>query len=165
MDSETAKLRRDSDMLRQSTYQDSEEAERARRNEENSISKHYEVPNISSILHQYTHAEQEKIKYSFRVGNFHSLRDLPNNLLAGHVSVLQNSKIADNLYGHKEERSYIELQKGGGFFSKFSWMEDPYELFIEQQKKDRVESLAKRNQVGHDHDFITNPKCEERFPH
>ena len=49
--SETAKQNREQDNLRQSTYGDSEEAERARRKEENSISKHYEVPNISSILH------------------------------------------------------------------------------------------------------------------
>jgi hypothetical protein len=34
---------------------------------------------------------------------------------------MSSAKINENLYGQQEERSYIELQKGGGFFSKFDW--------------------------------------------
>ena len=74
---------------------------------------------MSSILYEFTNKEKDKIDRCFRVGNFHSLRDLPKHLLPGNVSYMNTHKINENLYGQPEERSYIELQKGGGFFSKF----------------------------------------------
>ena len=50
------------------------------------ISNHYEVPNLSSMLYEYTNTEMDRIRYSFRVGNFYSLRDLPRHLLPGNVT-------------------------------------------------------------------------------
>lgn len=41
---------------------------------------HYEVPILSSMLYDYTNKEQERIKKSFRTGNFIGLRDLPSNV-------------------------------------------------------------------------------------
>ena len=49
---------------------------------------HYEVPNMSSMLYDFTNKEQERIAQGFRIGNFVSLRDLPKELIAGNV--LQN---------------------------------------------------------------------------
>jgi hypothetical protein len=85
------------------------------------ISNHYEVPNMSSMLYEFTNKEQDRVHQSFRVGNYVSLRDIPNNIMAGNVSGFQNSKIEDNLYSVMERKSYIELTGNGGYFSKFEW--------------------------------------------
>jgi hypothetical protein len=51
---------------------------------------------------------------------------------------MSSAKINENLYGPIEERSYIELQKGGGYFSKFEWKPDPYSLFIEKESSEKL---------------------------
>ena len=98
-----------------------DEDARDAKKESQMYSKHYEVPNLSSVLYTYTHAEENKINQAFRIGNYTSIRDLPNQLLAGNVNLMSKSKQEQNLYRNQEERSYIELQKNGGYFSKFAW--------------------------------------------
>ena len=56
------------------------------------ISNHYEVPNMSSMLYEFTNKEQDRIHQSFRIGNYVSLRDIPDSLLPGNVSTMQTSK-------------------------------------------------------------------------
>ena len=56
------------------------------------ISNHYEVPNMSSMLYEFTNKEQERIHQSFRIGNYVSIRDIPASLLPGNVSTMQTSK-------------------------------------------------------------------------
>lgn len=85
------------------------------------ISNHYEVPNMASMLYEFTNREQDRIHQSFRTGNYISLRDIPNAIIPGNVSTMQSSKIEENLYSIIERRSYVELQNNGGYFSKFSW--------------------------------------------
>ena len=51
-----------------------------------SMQYHYEVPNLSSMLYEFTNRERDRIFQSFRVGNYHSLRDLPRHLMPGNVS-------------------------------------------------------------------------------
>jgi len=46
---------------------------------------HYEVPNLCSMLYEYTNKEAERIHQGFRVGNFVSLRDLPTDFTYGNV--------------------------------------------------------------------------------
>ena len=77
---------------------------------------HYEVPNLSSMLYEYTHKEKDRVSEAFRTGNYHSLRDLPRHLLPGNVSTWSRSKIESNLFNPAEERRYVELQNGGGYF-------------------------------------------------
>jgi hypothetical protein len=43
------------------------------------------------------------------------------------------------LYQPIQEKSYIELTNGGGFFSKFEYIEDPFSNFLEQKRADRLE--------------------------
>lgn len=64
-----------------------------------STSPHYEVPNLSSMLYEYTNKEQDRVIKTFRVGNFYSLRDLPNEMIAGNVLNAQKEKIERNLNG------------------------------------------------------------------
>ena len=94
------------------------------------------------MLYEFTNKEKDRVHWSFRVGNFNSLRDLPRHLLPGNVSEWNRSKIESNLYSQVEERSYIELSNGGGFFQKFKYQDDPFELYLEQQSKDRQASDA-----------------------
>lgn len=54
-------------------------------NYQSKISNHYEVPNMASMLYDFTNKEQERVHQSFRIGNFVSLRDLPDSLLPGNV--------------------------------------------------------------------------------
>ena len=102
---------------------------------------HYEVPNLSSMLYEYTNREKDRINQSFQTGNYHSLRDLPRHLLPGNVSQWNKSKVESNLYSQVEQRNYVELQHGGGYFSKFEYIDDPFELFLEQQSRDRIKSV------------------------
>ena len=67
-------------------------------NNTGSIQYHYQVPNLSSMLYEFTNKEQDRINQSFRTGNHNSLRDLPRHLLPGNVSQWRQSKIESNLY-------------------------------------------------------------------
>jgi len=42
--------------------------------------KHYEVPNLASMLYEYTNREHDFVMQAFRPTNYHSLRALPNDL-------------------------------------------------------------------------------------
>ena len=42
--------------------------------------KHYEVPILDSMLYEYTNKEYDVVKNAFRIGNYNSIRELPNDL-------------------------------------------------------------------------------------
>ena len=92
---------------------------------------HYEVPNLASMLYEYTGKEAERISQGFRIGNFVSIRDLPHDFHYGHVLNAQKDKIEQNIATKPEAKTYVELVNGGGYFSKFDWKPDPYGLFLE----------------------------------
>ena len=62
------------------------------------VQHHYQVPNLSSMLYEFTLKERDRVNQAFRTGNYHSLRDLPRHLLPGNVSQWNKSKIDSNLY-------------------------------------------------------------------
>ena len=93
---------------------------------------HYEVPNLTSMLYEYTNKEQERIFMGFRRGNFMSLRDMPNDMSNGNVLQAQKDKIEANIREKVEPKLYVELANGGGYFSKFEWKPDPYVRFLEK---------------------------------
>ena len=53
---------------------------------------HYELPNLTQLLYDFTNKEQDIIMRCFRVGNYTSLRDLPANLLPNAVTKMMNDK-------------------------------------------------------------------------
>ena len=57
------------------------------------ISNHYEVPNLASMLYEFTNKERDRVFAAFRVGNFNSLRELPRHIMPGNLSQMQKSKI------------------------------------------------------------------------
>ena len=54
--------------------------------QDSGITNHYEVPNLSSMLYEFTNREAERVAMGFRTGNYVGLRDLPKHLMAGNVS-------------------------------------------------------------------------------
>ena len=101
------------------------------------IQNHYEVPNLSSMLYEFTNKERDRVFAAFRVGNYNSLRELPRHLMPGNISMMHKSKIEQNLFTPVEEKSYIELQSGGGYFSKFDYKSDPYENYLDSLRRDK----------------------------
>ena len=53
---------------------------------------HYELPNLTQLLYDFTNKEQDLVMRCFRVGNYTSLRDLPANLLPNAVTKMMNDK-------------------------------------------------------------------------
>ena len=86
---------------------------------------------MASMLYEFTNKEADHVHMAFRVGNFVSLRDLPNSIMPGNVSLMQSSKMEENLYSVMERKTYVELANNGGYFSKFEWQPDPYGKFKE----------------------------------
>ena len=115
---------------------------------------HYEVPNLTSMLYEYTNREQEIIRYAFRVGNFTSLRDLPVNVGAGTVLQAQRDKQDLNiaLKPPDDRPKYMELH-GGGVFQKFLWMPDEYDRHLETMKLERRTQVEKQMKVHGDIPF------------
>ena len=54
---------------------------------------HYQLPNFSSILPEYTNAEQDYVKGAFSTGNFSSINKVPNNIKPTEVSKMRNSLV------------------------------------------------------------------------
>jgi hypothetical protein len=134
-------------------------------NEPSGFTQHYEVPNLSSMLYDFTNKDTERIQDCFRVGNFHSLRDLPKHLLPGNIAQVSQSKINENLYGARESRSYIELQKNGGFFSKFAYEGDRYDDFLEARKDEREKKQQAIVDLHQSNIFYSHPKRAVRHKH
>jgi hypothetical protein len=122
------------------------------------IANHYEVPNMTSMLYEFTNKEQDRIHQSFRVGNYVSLRDIPDSLLPGNVSSYAQSKQEENLYSIIERRSWVELSKNGGYFSKFTWQEDAYDNFKDSLKSLRLKHDKRMFELHGHAPFINNPE-------
>ena len=129
------------------------------------ISNHYEVPNMSSMLYEFTNKEQDRVHQSFRIGNFVSLRDITDSLLPGNVSHMANSKQEENLYSIIERRSWVELSKNGGYFSKFEWQPDPFANFKESLTSDRVKHEKQQFEVHGQAPFLSMPKRAAAHKH
>lgn len=71
------------------------------------------------------------MKHAFRVGNFNSLRDLPDSIEPFAVTHNLKLKVQDsNLNSQitsQNTKIYREILKGnGGVFQKFGWMPEPF---------------------------------------
>ena len=73
--------------------------------------------------------------------------------MPGNVSHVSRSKIESNLYSQVEERSYVELKNGDGFFSKFDYQEDPYEDFLDRQSQERKIAKARQEALHKNQPF------------
>lgn len=126
---------------------------------------HYEIPNLSSMLYEYTNKEAERILQGFRIGNFVSLRDLPTDFTYGQVLLAQKDKIEGNIRQHPEPKTYVELAQGGGYFSKFDWKPDPYGNFLEKQWEENHEKRMKMEEAHGRNPFVSMPKIPVQLKH
>lgn len=106
---------------------------------------HYEMPNLSACLYDYTNKEQDFVLRCFRAGNYDSLRDLPNDIAPQHLIEQLKEKITKNISKnpHEPERDHkgkIIKLAGGGLFHEFEWMPDSFSNFLEAKRKEKEES-------------------------
>lgn len=74
---------------------------------------HYEVPNLSSMLYEFTNKEQDQVINAFRINSFVNIRDLPDNIAPTNViqniqmkmkeALAQSSVISQNKRVHMEK--------------------------------------------------------------
>ena len=95
-------------------------------------SMHYEVPNLASMLYEYTNKEQDSVINAFRTNNFVQLRDLPNNI--GPNNIIQNLQIKmahvineSSVISQNKKQHLEHLKSNGGFFKRFEYMPDGYD--------------------------------------
>jgi hypothetical protein len=79
---------------------------------------HYELPNLTQLLYDFTNKEQDTVMRCFRVGNYTSLRDLPANLLPNAVTKMMNEKQDGNL-AWRNPAPKVATLTGGGLFSDY----------------------------------------------
>ena len=60
--------------------------------------RHYEVPNLSSMLYEYTNAEKNLVEMAFRGGNYQTIRDLPDQIRPSLVGYSVRNKINKMFY-------------------------------------------------------------------
>ena len=59
---------------------------------------HYQLPNFSSILPEYTNSEQDYIKGAFSCSNFASITKVPNDLKPTEISKARNSNVCVDFF-------------------------------------------------------------------
>ena len=58
---------------------------------------HYELPNLTQLLYEYTNKERDLIQRCFRTGNYNALRELPNQLAPNQILKYAREKQDVNL--------------------------------------------------------------------
>ena len=96
--------------------------------------KHYEVPNLSSMLYEYTNKERDLVQQAFRGGNYQTIRNLPDDIRPFNVAQAMKTKIGETALTSsimaQNNHAFNELLKGnGGVFSKFEWEREPFDNF------------------------------------
>lgn len=101
------------------------------------------------MLYQYTNKEHDIVKNAFRPSNYHSLRELPNDLAPFSVGQsikerLQNGQLVSSVASQNLKAANELLKDNGGLFQKFEWMADEYgtERKIQATEKKRAEERA-----------------------
>ena len=103
---------------------------------------HYELPNLTQLLYDFTNKEQEIIAKCFRVGNYQSLRDLPNNILSGNLIKAMNEK-QDGNFQYRQVPPRVQTLTGGGLFKDYEWMPDSFDIYMKQKSDERKENQRK----------------------
>lgn len=113
---------------------------------------HFEIPNLSSMLYDYTNKERDLIQQCWRVGNYNSLRDLPTNI--GPSQVLKSYQEKQDIAHLPGKPKRLTALSDGGYFSRFEWKPEPFDLFISKEKKEREEKSSAIEKVHGKSKFI-----------
>ena len=115
--------------------------------------KHYELPNLTQLLYDFTNKEQDTIQQCFRTGNYTSLRDLPAHLMPNAIAKALREKQDANLLYKPPVGKVVNLT-GGGLFRDFEWMPEPYDAFLKQKGEEKDLHRQKQKLIS-DTDFHT----------
>jgi hypothetical protein len=99
---------------------------------------HYALPNFSTVLPTYTNYEADAVVSAFRVGNFYSIKDLPENLRPGQVARQRFQKILEN---QQQAENCDTYQPKRMCFSEFEYIPSPYSI---------VETMAREERLAHE---------------
>jgi hypothetical protein len=91
--------------------------------------RHYELPNLTQLLYDFTNKEQDTIQQCFRTGNYASLRDLPTHLMPNAIAKAMRDKQDMNLAFKQPEGKVVKLS-GGGLFREYEYLSEPYDLYL-----------------------------------
>jgi hypothetical protein len=119
----------------------------------------YAIPNITSILPEYSNAEQEYIQRTFAQGNYDLLHSLPADISAGEVNKFRKAHmeqarkmLLDNM--PHAAGSIPKATNKHGLFQEFEYKPSPYSLSDDIQSRERLENEAARIAIAC-HDFRT----------
>mmetsp|Transcript_15452 Transcript_15452/g.20911 ORF Transcript_15452/g.20911 Transcript_15452/m.20911 type:complete len:96 (+) Transcript_15452:276-563(+) len=95
------------------------------------------------MLYEYTNKEHDIVAQAFRPSNYHSLRDLPNDMAPYSVGQsirerIQNGQLTNSVIGENNKAASLLLPKNGGVFQQFEWMADPFETEKKLRWEDRL---------------------------
>ena len=117
----------------------------------------YAMPNISSVLPEYSNMEQDTIRRCFGNANYDSLLRLPHKIDLNTINIARAEVMEDNRNGASQPFAPGGRSSKGtnvhGLFQEFNYQPSRFELADELASKDRVESEAKRQEVA-GHDFV-----------
>jgi hypothetical protein len=84
------------------------------------------------VLYEYTNKEMDIAAACFRIGNYYSLRDMPDDFTANNVNQAMRERLEKaqiiSAINAQNRKIYASLCGGGGLFHKFEWMVDEFEL-------------------------------------
>ena len=106
---------------------------------------HYALPNFSTVLPTYTNYEADAVVSAFRVGNFYSIKDLPENLRPGQVARQRFQKILEN---RQQSETCDTYQPKRTCFSEFEYIPSPYSIAETMAREERLAHEKKVSQFG-----------------
>lgn len=99
------------------------------------------------VLYEYTNREQDLVQACFRIGNYVSIRDMPDELNPNNVLQAmrerQEKAAIISAINSQNRKLFTALGGGGGVFKKFDWIPDEFSLHEEVKKQDREEKKQK----------------------
>lgn len=149
----------------------------------------YAQPNLASVLPSYANVEQDYIKDAFEPAGFTSLRACPDklqpNAVAETIAMRQDvnrrgganfSGVGSQLGARGSPKKKAPARTANGLFHEFNYLPSRYSLADELATQERLESEAKRLEVG-GKDFLPSGQTAKlkyedtfedkgyRFPH
>ena len=82
------------------------------------------------MLYEYSNKETDIVQHCFRVGNYFSLRDLPDDFTANNVNQSMRERLEKaqiiSAINAQNRKIYATLGGGGGVFQRFDWLPDEF---------------------------------------
>ena len=109
--------------------------------------RHYELPNLTQLLYDFTNKEQDVIQQCFRTGNYASLRDLPVQMMPNSIAKAMRDKQDMNLAFKPPEGKVVKLS-GGGLFREYEYISEPFDLYLQQKQLENKERKLKQKDIS-----------------